>query len=322
MDKAPDAFRTISEVAEVLNTPAHVLRFWESRFPQIRPVKRAGGRRYYRPGDVALLAGIRHLLHDRGLTIRGVQTILRESGVRHVQALSQTGLTGDDLLAGPAAMDETPDDQAVSTEIDEIEAIVTQEFLKDATAAQPAPDADAAAPSPRPMGVVERMRAQTPPPANLPLFAEDVPEAPFVEVETPSGAEVVILPRKRRSPGQSSDPMPGLFDALPDPAARPAGPAGTSGPGQDTAPQAESPPLAADRVATVPSQTADPTPAAPAEPDRSTEPPADAPTQGMAWRLRHLPHAPQDETRAALRPVLTRARALQARLAGQDHSQG
>lgn len=91
MDKSPDAFRTISEVAELLDTPAHVLRFWESRFPQIKPVKRAGGRRYYRPADVALLSGIRKLLHDEGLTIRGVQKILREQGVRYV-----SGLTGDD----------------------------------------------------------------------------------------------------------------------------------------------------------------------------------------------------------------------------------
>ena len=93
MDKSPDAFRTISEVADFLETPAHVLRFWESRFPQIRPVKRAGGRRYYRPADVALLTGIKRLLHDEGLTIRGVQKILREHGVRHV-----AGLSGEDVL--------------------------------------------------------------------------------------------------------------------------------------------------------------------------------------------------------------------------------
>jgi resuscitation-promoting factor RpfA len=88
MDKSPDAFRTISEVAEHLETPAHVLRFWESRFPQIRPVKRAGGRRYYRPSDVSLLTGIKRLLHEEGMTIRGVQKILREQGVRHVSGLS------------------------------------------------------------------------------------------------------------------------------------------------------------------------------------------------------------------------------------------
>lgn len=87
MDKSPDAFRTISEVADALETPAHVLRFWETRFPQIKPVKRAGGRRYYRPSDVALLTGIKRLLHDDGLTIRGVQKILREQGIRHVAGL-------------------------------------------------------------------------------------------------------------------------------------------------------------------------------------------------------------------------------------------
>lgn len=91
MEKSADAFRTISEVAEALDTPAHVLRFWESRFPQIRPVKRAGGRRYYRPADIALLAGIKRLLHDDGMTIRGVQKILREQGVRHVAGLTAAG---------------------------------------------------------------------------------------------------------------------------------------------------------------------------------------------------------------------------------------
>ncbi|WP_051294458.1 MerR family transcriptional regulator [Gemmobacter nectariphilus] len=92
MAKSPEAFRTISEVADLLEVPAHVLRFWETRFPQIRPVKRAGGRRYYRPTDVALLSGIRILLHDQGMTIRGVQKILREQGVRHVCALADPGL--------------------------------------------------------------------------------------------------------------------------------------------------------------------------------------------------------------------------------------
>ena len=101
MDKSPDAFRTISEVAEHLETPAHVLRFWESRFPQIRPVKRAGGRRYYRPSDVALLTGIKRLLHNEGLTIRGVQKILRDHGVRHVAGLSDDAVVLDDFIAGP-----------------------------------------------------------------------------------------------------------------------------------------------------------------------------------------------------------------------------
>lgn len=87
MKKAPEAFRTISEVADMLDTPAHVLRFWESKFYQIRPVKRAGGRRYYRPDDIALINGVRILLQDQGLTIRGVQRVLHEQGVRHVVGL-------------------------------------------------------------------------------------------------------------------------------------------------------------------------------------------------------------------------------------------
>ena len=89
MAKSPDAFRTISEVAEWLDTPAHVLRFWESRFTQVKPVKRAGGRRYYRPNDMLLLGGIKKLLHDDGMTIKGVQKMLRTDGVKAVAALSR-----------------------------------------------------------------------------------------------------------------------------------------------------------------------------------------------------------------------------------------
>ena len=88
MDKAPDAFRTISEVAEDLDIPQHVLRFWETRFAQIKPMKRSGGRRYYRPDDVDLLKGIRRLLYGEGYTIRGVQRILKEHGIKSVQGLA------------------------------------------------------------------------------------------------------------------------------------------------------------------------------------------------------------------------------------------
>jgi DNA-binding transcriptional MerR regulator len=88
LDKAPDAFRTISEVAEELDIPQHVLRFWETRFAQIKPMKRSGGRRYYRPDDVDLLKGIRRLLYGEGYTIRGVQRILKEHGIKSVQGLA------------------------------------------------------------------------------------------------------------------------------------------------------------------------------------------------------------------------------------------
>ena len=89
--KAPDAFRTISEVAEELDLPQHVLRFWETRFKQIRPMKRGGGRRYYRPEDIDLLRGVRLLLYGEGFTIRGVQRLLKDKGVAFVVAVGQTG---------------------------------------------------------------------------------------------------------------------------------------------------------------------------------------------------------------------------------------
>lgn len=89
MDKSPEAFRTISEVAEDLDVPQHVLRFWETRFVHIRPLKRGGGRRYYRPDDVELLKGIRQLLYGEGYTIRGVQRILKEEGVAGVQSFAR-----------------------------------------------------------------------------------------------------------------------------------------------------------------------------------------------------------------------------------------
>jgi DNA-binding transcriptional MerR regulator len=90
MDKSPEAFRTISEVAEEMDLPQHVLRFWETRFPQIKPLKRGGGRRYYRPDDVDLLRAVKQLLYGEGYTIKGVQKLLREQGA----ALVARGLAG------------------------------------------------------------------------------------------------------------------------------------------------------------------------------------------------------------------------------------
>ncbi len=107
MSKSPDAFRTISEVAEWLGVQAHVLRFWESKFNQVKPVKRAGGRRYYRPADMQLLGGIRQLLHEDGLTIKGVQKILREQGVAHVVQLSPPLEDGGDQVIDSTASEIT-----------------------------------------------------------------------------------------------------------------------------------------------------------------------------------------------------------------------
>ncbi|MFQ6552411.1 MerR family transcriptional regulator [Aestuariibius insulae] len=102
MPKARDAFRTISEVSDWLDAPAHVLRFWESKFSQIKPVKRAGGRRYYRPADMVLLSGIQKLLHEDGMTIKAVQDLLKTKGVRHVSAF------GADPTVGEAPQIERP----------------------------------------------------------------------------------------------------------------------------------------------------------------------------------------------------------------------
>jgi DNA-binding transcriptional MerR regulator len=82
MEKSPEAFRTIREVADGLDLPQHVLRFWETRFPQIRPLKRAGGRRYYRPDDIERLRLVRRLLYDEGYTIKGVQKLFKERGLQ------------------------------------------------------------------------------------------------------------------------------------------------------------------------------------------------------------------------------------------------
>ncbi|MEA2951674.1 MAG: hypothetical protein QOJ96_1194 [Alphaproteobacteria bacterium] len=116
MDKAPDAFRTISEVADDLDVPQHVLRFWESRFTQIRPMKRAGGRRYYRADDVDLLRGIRQLLYGEGYTIRGVQRILKEHGVKFVQNVWQAGAEQPAHRPG----DDEADDVAAASTADDV----------------------------------------------------------------------------------------------------------------------------------------------------------------------------------------------------------
>lgn len=112
MDKSPDAFRTISEAADELDLPQHVLRFWETRFATIKPLKRGGGRRYYRPEDVMLLRGIRHLLYDQGFTIKGVQRILKDQGSRYVIAVGE-GKPLEDLLPMIEAAEEASDEAEI-----------------------------------------------------------------------------------------------------------------------------------------------------------------------------------------------------------------
>ena len=163
MEKSAEAFRTISEVAELLDTPAHVLRFWESRFPQVRPVKRAGGRRYYRPTDVALLSGIKRLLHDEGLTIRGVQKVLREQGIRHVVALAD-GATLPDAQTGTAALIDLEGEVAEPAPDDTAEVQFDDSPEADAVPATRSAEPQAASASPSP-------------PQQLPLWTSVLPDS-------------------------------------------------------------------------------------------------------------------------------------------------
>ena len=105
MSKSEKAFRTISEVSEWLATPTHVLRFWESKFSQIKPIKRAGGRRYYRPKDMLIIGGIKQLLHIEGHTIKGAKQVFREKGLNYVVGLSKPLMSQD--LAGTGSDKET-----------------------------------------------------------------------------------------------------------------------------------------------------------------------------------------------------------------------
>ncbi|HUO00206.1 MAG TPA: MerR family transcriptional regulator [Bradyrhizobium sp.] len=140
MDKAPDAFRTISEVADDLDIPQHVLRFWETRFSQIKPMKRSGGRRYYRPDDVDLLRGIRRLLYGEGYTIRGVQRILKEHGIKSVQALADASAPASfgaiEATVGRSLQDEErdTDDHGVDADDDDYEGDEEPQTLRQARA--------------------------------------------------------------------------------------------------------------------------------------------------------------------------------------------
>lgn len=175
MVKAREAFRTISEVAEWLDTPTHVLRFWETKFSQIRPVKGAGGRRYYRPSDMDLLAGIKQLLHEDGLTIKGTQKLLREKGVKYVAALGPSvpcaaddaDLAEEMLLADQGDAVPDPDDglpEPGDVLLDQFDALHDQiaEIAPQPPAAPPAP--------PQPALVLE----SPPPPAQTALPFDDI----------------------------------------------------------------------------------------------------------------------------------------------------
>lgn len=172
MNKSPDAFRTISEVAEDLDLPQHVLRFWETRFKEIKPLKRGGGRRYYRPDDVDLLRGIKHLLYDEGYTIRGLQRILKEQGLRFVASVGRGEIAADappPLEPGHTGLDEPDFAPESADDPGPYPEYVDDE--EDAPVAVPAPEAapfqrartvSEIAESGRPKGILDRLRGRDP----------------------------------------------------------------------------------------------------------------------------------------------------------------
>lgn len=209
MQKSPDAFRTISEVAAWLDTPAHVLRFWESRFPEVAPVKRAGGRRYYRPEDMRLLGGIKHLLHTEGHTIKSVQERLQKGGVEAVAAFSPS-------LDQPAAPKPKP------VEGDPHSVVPAQAELFDAGA-----PGDKPAPVTTPAATVEET-VQVPPQAAAPApegpsdLDDELPPIGFFFDDSDDAAPAAdqsgtFADARAETPEEQEEPEPVAETAAPDP---------------------------------------------------------------------------------------------------------
>ena len=226
MSKSRDAFRTISEVSDWLDTPAHVLRFWESKFSQIKPVKRAGGRRYYRPQDMELLGGIKKLLHDDGMTIKGVQKLLREKGIKHVAAM---GLSLDDALeaekavetaprtaaSDPAPADPAPDTEQNPAPVDIIPEHVDPPVSGSEPEEAPTPAATTGLPD-QSDNVVPLTTAEPSTPAEEEPEATDTDAPPAVPEDGPSADAAALLAALPADPSDSSSRAPArLLDLLP-----------------------------------------------------------------------------------------------------------
>ncbi|MFN3208511.1 MAG: MerR family transcriptional regulator [Roseovarius sp.] len=316
MAKSADAFRTISEVADWLETPAHVLRFWESKFSQVKPVKRAGGRRYYRPADMKLLGGIKKLLHDDGMTIKGVQKMLREQGVGHVSAFSQP--------LGDAADDVTIDHVE---EVPQTGAPPEPDFASTDAPATPASDPASPAPS---IGPVPDPTPQTPQaePETLPLASSEGPVPdPVAAAETlgassdtqreeppaeASSAEETALTFSRHKPdpdsetqaetppadtGEETPPLPSFLQRRDASGVPPAVQAGEAAPSDDA--EAAPPPMRPQNV-DVPADPGD---------DLAADP-------GVLSRISKLPNSIPPELVPELESLLSRLRSAGGSAAG------
>ncbi|MEO0917906.1 MAG: MerR family transcriptional regulator [Pseudomonadota bacterium] len=193
-EKSRDAFRTISEVADWLDVPTHVLRFWESRFSQIKPVKRAGGRRYYRPSDMRVIGGVKVLLHDQGMTIRGVQKLFREEGIKHVSGYAPD-LFAEDEEVTPQALNEEaleraarPASAARSTRGAEPDPDVVAEAVEDAP---PAGEAEVVEEDVPPLF---RRAQSTPPPTEPPATAEEPAADPAPSIPATPDVPAIDIP--------------------------------------------------------------------------------------------------------------------------------
>lgn len=303
MAKSADAFRTISEVAEWLEVPAHVLRFWESKFSQIKPVKRAGGRRYYRPADMLLLGGIKALLHDEGMTIKGAQKLLREQGVRHVSDLSQPL---DEVTKGEAS------NIALNVAPERSEPAKVLNFERGS-------NAPPAAPAPAPPEILDAPEDQTA------ETAEAEHTASPAETDSP-------IPQDARLPDETPAPPPADPEpqqGAPDDANHDATDTASEQQPEEQQPQvtgpdgdiiAETAPPEPDaQAATEPAAEPEPEAAALKEPTPLPQPdlPEDATDKvsadpGPLAALADLPHPISPETAARLGPVLARLSALGA----------
>ena len=339
MAKSSQAFRTIREVADWLDIKAHVLRFWESKFPQIKPVKRAGGRRYYRPGDMELVGGIKVLLHEQGMTIKGVQDLIRDEGTGHVCALSPP----IDMLD----FDDAPSDEIAAWDrelaADNVEeAVIIEAPIPDPPPMEPAEDTGTLEP------VVPAFAEPTKEDTALPLdpahdgtearfdlatelaeieatLAASAPEAPVAPEDAPvepefafdmppegsegeeepllveADAPFVAMPEPQPTEAALPDAGPETGQDLPAPEA-PADPAGLV---ENTAPPDTPPdtPLAEDTAPI----------AAPADTADLTERPMIALMADFAELTARIPALSETE-RAALAPLLARSADLAARL--------
>ena len=234
MSKSADAFRTISEVADWLGIPAHVLRFWESKFTQVKPVKRAGGRRYYRPADMQLLGGIRKLLHDEGMTIKGVQKIMREQGVKHVMALSpqmdaQENSAMDEVTLEVAPQVEEERGQVLSfgrsgAENAEADNAARPQEPPDQTPEDATPAEGKPATKPDPKPVVAKAEES---PASNSVTVQDTPAPKMAEPKTPESDTTELDTPELETPEEPAKPRARAIttpDDSPDTVAAPAGP--------------------------------------------------------------------------------------------------